>query len=380
MTAIGGDPLHGRERGNEAGLCEGVVKNTQVVHRDTFSTARRPASTMAGATEQGTAGPIEIDREDRGQEGTESPTKKGPTQEQALTLAMLRTVLAEERERDRAHLAQSLASVQGDVTVMQGKVQAVEAIVTQQVQDTVRALDRVTKNYDCQAQALQEVRDAQAQLEMRLTSLETKPPSSVAAGSTVDTEGGRKPALIIGGWHPDQAAEDTLKAAKEVLRTLDVPLNGDDLFVPGVRRGYAILPITPKPFEDEDARRLRVQGAIQRVRNANIMLGKNDQGGMRKLWIAISQSPECRRRAKLAGKVKRAILELGGSAKELEVEFATGTVWYNQNKVSSATAEKPASAETVGAGWVDVGLLAKAMRKTLRDVETIWSARKAELQ
>ena len=86
---------------------------------------------------------------------------------------------------------------------------------------------------------------------------------------------------------------------------MDVPLNGEEMFVPGLRRGYAILPLTPKPFEDEDARRARVQAAIQKVRNANVMLGKNEAGGMRKLWIAISQSPERRKRAKLAGKVKR---------------------------------------------------------------------------
>ena len=71
--------------------------------------------------------------------------------EPVLTRSMLRTVLAEERERDREHLAASLAGVQGDVSVMQGKVQAVEAIVAQQMQDTVHALDRVTKSYDVQA-------------------------------------------------------------------------------------------------------------------------------------------------------------------------------------------------------------------------------------
>ena len=182
---------------------------------------------------RGPRGPLRLTEKTGGRKGQSHPPRRGPRRNRRSPLLCSGTVLAEERERDRAHLAQSLASVQGDVTVMQGKVQAVEAIVTQQVQDTVRALDRVTKNYDCQAQALQEVRDAQAQLEMRLTSLETKPPSSVAAGSTVDTEGGRKPALIIGGWHPDQAAEDTLKAAKEVLRTLDVPLNGDDSICAG---------------------------------------------------------------------------------------------------------------------------------------------------
>ncbi|OLP76219.1 Stage V sporulation protein K [Symbiodinium microadriaticum] len=315
---------------------------------------------------------------ERGPGGEESPAKKGRTQDQALTLSMLRTVLAEERERDREHLASSLAGVKSDVMNMQGRVQEVENIVQQQVQDTVRALDRVTRSYDKQAGALEEVKAAQFQLEARLQSLEQKPPST-APGSTADTEGGRRPALIIGGWHPDQAAEDTLKAAREVLRSLDVPLNGDELFVPGLRRGYAILPITPKPFEDEDARRARIQGAIQKVRNANVMLGKNEAGGMRKLWIAISQSPERRKRAKLAGKVKRMILEMGGAVRDMEVEFATGTVWYQHQKVSSATAEKPPIAETAGAGWVDVKHIAKLLRKPLAEVEASWGDRKAEL-
>ncbi|OLP83708.1 hypothetical protein AK812_SmicGene35505 [Symbiodinium microadriaticum] len=315
---------------------------------------------------------------ERGPGGTESPAKKGRTQEQTLTLSMLRSVLAEEWERDREHLASSLAGVKHDVMNMQGRVQEVENIVQQQVQDTVRALDRVTRRYDKQAGALEEVKAAQFQLEARLQSLEQKPPST-APGSTADTEGGRRPALIIGGWHPDQAAEDTLKAAREVLRSLDVPLNGDELFVPGLRRGYAILPITPKPFEDEDARRARIQGAIQKVRNANVMLGKNEAGGMRKLWIAISQSPERRKRAKLAGKVKRMILEMGGVVRDMEVEFATGTVWYQHQKVSSATAEKPQVAETAGVGWVDVKHIAKLLRKSLAEVEATWGDRKAEL-
>ena len=88
----------------------------------------------------------------------------------------------------------------------------------------------------------------------------------------------------MGGWHPDQAAEDTLKAAKDILRRLDVQLNPDDLFVPGVRRGYAIMPIKPRGQESEDVRRARVQQAILRIRNANITTGTDEKGGMRKLW------------------------------------------------------------------------------------------------
>ena len=205
---------------------------------------------------------MEGDKETRGEGPDASPAKKGRVEEQALTLSMLRSGLAEERERDREH-----SGVNGDVTVMQEKVQTVEQIVAQQVQDTVKVLDRVSKSYEVQARSLDEVKEAHRNLEHRMATLEQKPPSSVAAGSTADTEGGRKPALIIGGWHPDTAAEDTLGAAKEVLRSLDVPLNGDDLFVPGPRRGYAILPIVPKPFEDEDARRLlRMSNAAAMIR------------------------------------------------------------------------------------------------------------------
>ena len=159
-----------------------------------------------------------------------------------------------------------------------------------------------------------------------------------------------------------------------------MPLNADSMFVPGVRRGYAILPIDHKPLESEEARRTRVQTAIQRVRNPNMSLGQNEQGGLRKLWIAISQSPERRCRAKLAGKVKRTILEMGGDHRSMDVEFATGTVWMGAHKISSATAEQPKDAQKAGAGWIDLKLLAKATRRPLPEVEEAWLPRQALLR
>ena len=90
---------------------------------------------------------------------------------------------------------------------------------------------------------------------------------------------------------------------------------------------------------------------------------------MRKLWVALSQSPERRRRAKLAGKIKRTILELGGRKDIMEVEFATGTVWYDQVKICSTAAEKPRGAESAGAGWADIAALAKATCKPPGDVQ-----------
>ena len=57
----------------------------------------------------------------------------------------------------------------------------------------------------------------------------------------------RKPALIIGGWDPDQ---DT-----DILRSVEAPIPTDGMFVPGVRRGYAILPIDDRMGESFEQRR-----------------------------------------------------------------------------------------------------------------------------
>ena len=228
-------------------------------------------------------------------------------------------------------------------------------------------LNKITGNYDEQAKILGELRQAQGKFEQRSWRPGRRRQQPAARWTPVDTEANaRQPALILGGWDPDQAADQTLQAARDVLRRLDVQLNADDLFVPGLRRGYAILPIKARPFESEEAKRGRVQQAIQRVRNANITTGTTDTGGMRKLWIALSQSPERTKRAKLAGKVKRTILELGGDPKAMEVEFATGTVWMGGHKVSSAAAEKPKDAEKAGAGWVDVPFLSRSRSEMCR--------------
>ena len=64
-----------------------------------------------------------------------------------------------------------------------------------------------------------------------------------------------------------------MRAARDILRTLDVQLDAEDMFVLGVRRGYAIIPIKRRAFEDESARRARVQQAISRICNANLTTG-----------------------------------------------------------------------------------------------------------
>ena len=74
------------------------------------------------------------------------------------------------------------------------------------------------------------------------------------------------------------------------------------------------------------------------------------------------------------------MLELGAKLGLLEVEFSTGSVWYNQERLSSATLEMPKQAERAGAGWVKLDKMAQVLDKTLQEVQAAWQPRKEELR
>ena len=84
------------------------------------------------------------------------------------------------------------------------------------------------------------------------------------------------PAIIIGGYDADQAAEDTLRLAKQTLAELQVDLDLAPMFVPfvpGLRREFAILPIEARAGEDQQQFRVRVRDALRAVRAAKIVTG-----------------------------------------------------------------------------------------------------------
>ncbi|CAE6973291.1 unnamed protein product [Symbiodinium sp. CCMP2592] len=329
--------------------------------------------------------PMQTDGPSAGQEGgrrdearESSPSKKQKAEDAGgLTLEMIREAMRAELGRDREELGQTIAQVSQ-------RVDGIEAGVTKQMETTNKLLQIVTTNHDKQTDAvsqlkseqerqamfLKEFRGGQEELEQRLALLENKfKGSSLNGGSTADTEAPKRPALIMGGWPDDQASSDTLQKAKDILRQLEVPLDYSEIFVPGLKRGYAIIPIPQKWGETEDQRRETVQQTLQKVRHANVMLGVNPAGGHRKLWMSLSQSPERRRKSRLAGKVKRAMLEMGAQLAKLEVEFSTGSVWYNSERLSSATLETPQQAERAGAGWVRLDMMAKTLGKPLGEVQ-----------
>ncbi|CAE7690139.1 unnamed protein product [Symbiodinium sp. CCMP2592] len=251
------------------------------------------------------------------------------------------------REAIRGELKDALSEVKQDIRSFSNRVDNVESQVTKKMQQTLNLLDDMTQKYSQQGDILQQLQEANREVNLRPERLEKGGGSSVAASTIAPSDSARQPALIIGGWDPDSA-----------------PIDTTPLFVPGVRRGYAILPIDEPMGESYEQRRTRIQEVISKVRGANIQLGSKPDGTTKRVWIAISQPPDRRRRARLAAKVKRLYLTLGGDKGALQMEFSTGTAWVNSTKISSATAPKPGGAEDAGPGWVDIAAIAKATRTT----------------
>ncbi|CAE7547148.1 unnamed protein product [Symbiodinium natans] len=272
----------------------------------------------------------------------------------ATLQATLQATIQNELRTNRAEIKQAVGGVQKEMVERMGGVQ----------KEMVERIATVETEHDME--------NKMGSLAERVEKLEMKAQQGgLSAQSTTTTEhgdglGGRRvPALIVGGWNDDTTAGDVLEKAQQALRMLKIDIDYQDMFVPGVRRGFGLIPLRgPRPGETDEGHRQRVQEAITKVRNAKMQTGhvREDTGQPRYMFLAISQPPERRRRAKLAAKVKRCILELGGEHAHLEAEFATGTVWYKGLRVSSAAGPMKEGATEAGPGWIDTKALARGLK------------------
>ena len=264
---------------------------------------------------------------------------------------------------------------------MNKRVEAVEKGVTRQLQQTLTTIQELAAKQEKQAVTLVQTGAETKQLVNRVLALEEQLAQLKAQPQQGGTgDGPRRPAFIVGGWDPNQEAKATLEKAKQVLQELQVDVDLGEAFVPGLRRGYIIVPMTPRQNETGDEMRTRVQQAVLRVRNANLVLGTRDDGEPSRLWMAVSQPPERRKRAQLAAKTKRLILEMEGDARQLEVEWSTGSVWYRQRRIASAGGGKPNGAEDAGPGWIHLHELARQLGVEEGEVNRKWRPLAAHLR
>ncbi|CAE7744136.1 unnamed protein product [Symbiodinium sp. CCMP2592] len=276
--------------------------------------------------------------------------------EQPLTLNTLLAALKENRE-------EIVAKVREDIDAINTRMTTVEVTVDTHVTNTTKLLEAMTDRHCVMEQSVRNVDEKQKSVLERLELLEgkfAKANFSISSTRTSETDGGNpRPALVVGGWDADQHHEETLQLVKQHLHDLNVNLDTSQAFVPGLRRGFALVPLSKLEGENDAEQRARVQEVLRTIRAAKIVTGQRPEGGHRYFFAALSQSPERRKKAQLAGKVKRLIIEEGGDVRKIDVEYGTANLWYNSVKVASGVTSAPDGASVEKAGWVHLGTVAR---------------------
>ena len=66
----------------------------------------------------------------------------------------------------------------------------------------------------------------------------------------------------MGGWSEDNVAANTLESAKAMVAQLRLDIDLTEAFVPGIRRGYVIVPYSTRTGETESQCQERLRGAM----------------------------------------------------------------------------------------------------------------------
>ena len=274
-----------------------------------------------------------------------------------------KTLLAQQREARGEIRSEIRTEIRALEQTVKGELQTLERSCTSQFQDLQQGVQSAERG-------IHEVKTAQTGFERRLKALESR---GSEAGTVASSTGApRRTALVLGGWDPDTAATDMLKNAQALIRELRLDLDTEDMIVPGVRRGLAILPFKQREGETEEAMKERLQDAMSKVRAANYLPAGRDRAA----WLTYSRTFAERRRAALAGRTKRLILQLGGGrlgGPQIEVEWGSGTVWLGGQRVASAASAGPPHAEKIPTGgWIDLAAVAQGVKIDEAKVRAEW--------
>ena len=83
----------------------------------------------------------------------------------------------------------------------------------------------------------------------RFDALENQVSARVSKGPNTKRGEKRSPALVLGGWDENQEVAETLSKAEALMGKISKDINIDipveDMLVPGLTRGYAIIPSEP---------------------------------------------------------------------------------------------------------------------------------------
>ena len=249
---------------------------------------------------------------------------------------------------------------------MQGLVVAQGQILTTHA---AKLDDHTAQLHQCCKQ-VDELRDRLALQEQKSAAEgSTAPPST----SPTEVVPDKRPLLVIGGWEPDTPADDVITAAKRALTDggLASQLDLSRMFVPGPRRGFALIPLAERGAPLTHPLLLATNTLLQQFRSHRL---KTTSG--RNIFLTWSVPPEMRKKAAFAGKVKRCVMTMVQDPPPVEVEWRAGSVWAQGVRIASASTPPPPgdNIEVLPtAAWLDLGRLAQILKVPLQDLTAHWA-------
>ena len=201
-------------------------------------------------------------------------------------------------------------------------------------------------------------------LEAKVAALEKDLRSGSRWGSEESAQDKRRNTLVFGGWEHDTKKGRILQELQQALTGLELEEHmSDKAFTTGPRKSVALLNFPQRVGESDEDRRARMHEVVLTISQSKVLTSAG-----KKLWCSYSKSKQQRDISGHCSWVKRSLARLDERIiRELDVEYATGSVWLGDSLVASATRPCNDGAKSdytiVGRGsppaWVDLERLAR---------------------
>ena len=165
--------------------------------------------------------------------------------------------------------------------------------------------------------------------------------------------------MILGGWRAELEEEEVLNKARKLFKDLDIDIDLAEALMPGKNKGFLIVPMLLKDGEDRARLQRRVIHSTELVSKAALPSGGKDRkGNPSTIWMAVSESPEQRRKTRQLSKSKRCVLEIAekhGRSLVVRAQYKLGVLWMDDRKITGAGAPLPNfnAAARSEHGWLD---------------------------
>ena len=238
-------------------------------------------------------------------------------------------------------------------------------------------LDALESRHACRLEALEDgaskFQKGISGLEERLAALE-KAVQRQGHGGSAEAETRRRYTLVFGGWEKDTRKDKVLRELQEAISGLGLNrLVSEPAFTTGPRKAVAMMNFPLLASETDEGRRARMHEMVTSIAQAHAVTSAGTR-----LWCSYSRTKLQRDVSSHCGWLKRAVSSLGSDwVKELDVEYATGSVWLGNSLIASATRDcDPSTPEAkvlwntrgVSKAWVDLQKLSMETGLSVDDI------------